>query len=525
MQVMTATAPGRINAKAWLRHGVALTGLLLLTLIAFRSSVMAAVTVWEVSPTYSHCFLILPIVLWLLWEKRPVLESVSPALMPPALLALPVLTLIWWMGELAAINEVQQYAVVMMMQAMIIALLGVPVVRLIWFPVFYLLFLVPTGEYLIAPMQRFAAEFVEICLKLLGVTFYREGTLFELTSGRYEIAEACAGLRFLIATVTLGVLFAYMMFRKIHKTALFLIACVAVPLIGNGLRCVGIIMIAYLSGNEYGAGADHIVYGWGFNVAILVVLGAIGYRFRDEFSDRDDVRPSPPAAPKKLAMVTALAALLLSAGPAIAWWHDNYFTQPDMAAIAQPFQPESWSKGSASTSWKPEFAGADSQAAASIAPSDGVTLPVDLYLGYYARPRPGHSMTAHLNKFWEDQAWTLADSGNATAQFANNPVQFQEWIVTAHAEKRMIWSTYWVNGRFTTSLLKVKLMQAAAALQGHEGQAVVVLSTIMDNTPEEARKRLSTALQQLDQLPARLDQTNRQTKDLAKTSSNAGGTR
>jgi len=59
----------------------------LLTLIAFRSSVMAAVTVWEVSPTYSHCFLILPIVLWLLWEKRPVLESVSPALMPPALLA------------------------------------------------------------------------------------------------------------------------------------------------------------------------------------------------------------------------------------------------------------------------------------------------------------------------------------------------------------------------------------------------------------------------------------------------------
>jgi EpsI family protein len=280
-------------------------------------------------------------------------------------------------------------------------------------------------------------------------------------------------------------------------------------------------MIAYLSGNEYGAGADHIVYGWGFNVAILVVLGAIGYRFRDEFSDKADVPPSSPASPKKLASVTALAALLLSAGPAVAWWHDNYFTQPDMAAIAQPFQPNSWSRGSASTSWSPEFSGADTKAVASI--SDGSALPVDLYLGYYARPRPGHSMTAHLNKFWEDQAWTLADSGNVAAQFANNPVQFQEWIVTAHAEKRMIWSIYWVNGRFTTSLLKVKLMQAAAALQGHEGQAVVVLSTIMDTGPEEARKRLSAALLELDQLPARLDQTNRQS--LAKTSSDAGGMR
>lgn len=505
--MMTAGAP--LTAKAWLRHGVALVGLLLLTLIAFRSSVVAAVTVWEVSPTYSHCFLILPIVLWLIWEKRPALESVSPTLTPLALIVVPVLTLIWWIGELAAINEVQQYAVVMIMQAMIIALLGLPVVRIIWFPVFYLLALVPTGEYLIVPMQNFAAHFTDIGLSLLGVTFYREGTLFELTSGRYEIAEACAGLRFLIATVTLGVLFAYMMFRKIYKIALFLLACVAVPLIGNGLRCIGIIMIAYLSGNEYGAGADHIVYGWGFNVAILVVLGAVGYLFRDEFSDKTVVQPSSAASPKKLASVTALAALLLSTGPALSWWHNNYFTPPDMTAIARPFQPGSWSLGAASTSWRPEFSGADTQAAASI--WDGGGLPVDLYLGYYARPRPGHSMTAHINRFWEGEAWTLADSGNVTAQFAGNPVPFQEWIVTTHAEKRLIWSTYWVNGRFTTSMLKIRLLGAAAALQGHEGQAVIVLSTIMDAGPEEARKRLSAALPELNQLPARLEATNRQT--------------
>jgi hypothetical protein len=67
MQVMTVAVPDRIAAKAWLRHGVALAGLLLLTLVAFRSSVAAAFNVWWVSPTYSHCFLIIPIVLWLIW--------------------------------------------------------------------------------------------------------------------------------------------------------------------------------------------------------------------------------------------------------------------------------------------------------------------------------------------------------------------------------------------------------------------------------------------------------------------------
>jgi EpsI family protein len=282
-------------------------------------------------------------------------------------------------------------------------------------------------------------------------------------------------------------------------------------------------MIAYLTGNEYGAGADHLVYGWGFNVAILVVLGAIGYRYRDEFSDKTAAQSSLPASPQKLAGVTILAALLVSAGPALAWRHDNYFTPPDMAPLARPFQGGSWSQGPASTSWSPEFSGADTQVAASIAPPDGQTQ-VDLYLGYYARPRPGHSMTAHLNRFWEGETtWTLADSGNVTARFAGNPVPFQEWTITSHAQKRLIWSTYWVNGRFTTSMLKIKLLGAAAALQGHEGQAVIVLSTLMDTGPEEARKRLSAALAELNQLPARLDQTNRQTQ--AKISSNAGETR
>ena len=521
--MMTAGAP--LTAKAWMRHTLALAALLCLTLIAFRSSVSAALTVWWVSPTYSHCFLIVPIVIWLIWEKRAVLGRLSPGLTPQALLAMPVLTLAWWMGELAAINEVQQYAVVMMMQAMIIAVLGINIVRVIWFPVFYLLFLVPTGEYLIVPMQHFATRFVDISLNLLGVVHYTEGTTFELTSGRYEIAEACAGLRFLIATVSLGVLFAHMMFRKIHKTIMFLVACVAVPLIGNGLRCVGIILIAYWSGNEYGAGADHIVYGWGFNVAILLVLGAVGFLFRDEFSEKTDVRTCAPAPAGKLALVSGLAALLLSAGPAVAWWHDNQFATPDMTAIAEPFQTTSWSQGVASSSWHPEFSGADTKAVASIIPPDGGASTVDLYLGYYVRPRPGHSMTAHLNNFWEDKVWTLADSGSATAEFAGHPVQFQEWIVTSRMERRMIWSSYWVNGRFTTSLFKVKLRQAAAALQGHEGQAVIVLSTPMDTVPEEARKRLSQALRELNQLPMRLDRTNHQTDDPAKTSSNAGGMR
>jgi len=472
---MTALAlpePNRAVSTAWLRHGAALTALLLFTLITFRASIAAAVQVWQVSPTYSHCFLIIPIVVWLIWEKRAVLGTLAPGLAPQALFFIPFLTLGWWIGELSAINEVQQYAVVAIMQALIVALLGVNIIRVIWFPILYLLFLVPTGEYLIVPMQQFATHFVDASLNILGIIHYTEGTTFELTNGRFEIAEACAGLRFLIATVTLGVLFSYMMFRKIHKTVLFLLACVAVPLIGNGLRCVGIIVLAHFTNNEYGAGADHIVYGWGFNVAILLILGVIGSFFRDEFGEQSNVEINTVVPTARLAMVAVFAAILLSTGPALAWWHDNYFVKPDLAAITQPFRSAGWREAPAPASWRPEFSG-----------------------------------TAHVNKLW-NEGWALSDVSTVSATLAGRRVQFQESIITSPAGKRAVWSSYWVDGRFTTSLFKVKLLQAEAALQGHEGQAVIALSTVIEGTVEDARGRLSGSLLALEQLPVRLDRAN-----------------
>jgi hypothetical protein len=84
----------------------------------------------------------------------------------------------------------------------------------------------------------------------------------------------------------------------------------------------------------------------------------------------------------------------------------------------------------------------------------------------------------------------------------------QEWIVTSPAERRLIWATYWIDGRFTSSPFAVKLMQIPAALQGREGQAIVALSTGVESTDDEARARLSDAMQALRELPGRLNSVN-----------------
>jgi exosortase A len=495
MTALAEAGPG--NAGPWRDHGIALATIIVLIVLAFHDALSAALQVWIVSPTYSHCFLIVPIVAWLVWEKRDALAMIKPAVAPRFLWFVPFLLVLWWLGELSSINEVRQYAVVALIQVMIVTLLGVEVLRVIWFPILFLLFLVPTGEYLIAPMQRFATRFVDISLNLLHIPHYTEGTTFELTNGRFEIAEACAGLRFLVATVTLGVLFSYLVFRKIHKVALFLVASVVVPLIGNGMRCVGIILIAHFTNNEYGAGADHIVYGWGFNVAILLILILLGSFFRDDIHEAIFVpRPNPkPDTFQHLAKVVVIAAVLISAGPAFAWWHNSRSAQPNLGAVAAYLQTGGWQEKSDTGNWSPYFPGADAQLMLST--SSG-TPPIDFFVGYYSRPRTGHTMTAHLNQAWDITAWNRVTNDAGTAPQGRQDIRFRESVINSGYEKRLVWSTYWVNDRFTISPMAVKLLQTRAVFEGREAQAFVALSTPIDGPVEDARARLARQVSAVD---------------------------
>jgi exosortase A len=497
---MTAIAQaGSGNASAWRGHGLALGTIIVLIALAFHDAVSAALQVWIVSPTYSHCFLIIPIVAWLVWEKRDALAMIRPVVAPRFLCFCPFLLILWWMGELSAINEVRQFAVIALIQVMILTFLGVEALRLIWFPILFLLFVVPTGEYLIAPMQGFATHFVDIFLTLLRIPHYTEGTTFELTNGRFEIAEACAGLRFLVATVTLGVLFCYLMFRKAYKVALFLLACVVVPLIGNGLRCVGIILIAHFSNNKYGAGADHIIYGWGFNVAILLVLILLGSFFRDDVQDKVYVSKANPKrdSVQRLAMVMGIAAALISAGPAYAWWHNSRGAAPNMSAIVDILRAGGWQEKTDTGKWSPQFPGADAQLMMSTRPNSG-SQPVDLFFGYYARPRTGHTMTAHLNQAWDIEVWNRVTGDMATAPQGPNKIRFREATINSGYGKRLVWSTYWVNDQFTQSVMAVKLLQAKAVFEGRESQAFFAISTPIEGTIEDSRARLAHEVADID---------------------------
>lgn len=430
-----------------------------------------------------------------------------PVTFPLALLAIPPILLVWLGADFATITEIRQFAVVALLEVAIIAILGLRIFRVVLFPALYLFFLVPFGQYLIPPMQNFATWFTDTGLSLLQVPHFTEGTTIELTNGRFEIAEACAGLRFLIATVALGVLFARLSYRRSRKRLLFLAACVVIPLIGNGLRCLGIIELAHLTNNRVATGADHLVYGWIFNTAILLVLLVIGLRFRDPVISGLDVPESPPhiAFSYGPLMIVALASVLIAAvGPAFADWHERQPIAAHPEKITSRFDLSGWTE-TLNSVWHPDYGDADIELMNRLLPGKPAnTVPIDVAIAYYARNRDGRSLLAARHQPWDPDSWHLVERIAAGARLGADHIPMNEAIIASGSQQRLVWWTYWMGGQFTTSSLTIKLLQLKTTFTGSEDAAMIAFSLPINGATEDAQKQLASALADLTVRPHKL---------------------
>jgi exosortase A len=482
---------------------------MLIALVAFLfwPNISTALTVYWVSPTFSHCYLILPISAWLVWNKREQLRLVRPSIYLPALILIVPLAIGWFLGHLMAINEVQQFALMAMVQVLILTLFGWPVYRALMFPALFLFFLVPTGEYLVPPLQVFTTKFITTFLSLMGIPYYAEGTIVELANGRYQVEEACAGLRFLIATVALGALYAHLTYRKWPKIVLFMAACVIVPIIGNGFRALGIVLLAHYSDNRIAVGFDHLVYGWGFSVAIMLLLFFIGARYRDEFPPAEiSGKTAAPASPGALLAALVISAVAVSAAPAYAMWRENRPPAIDASAFSAPPQYAGWETAQATDAWTPKFGGQDAKLAYSLNRGSFTTPPVDVFIYYYGRARGGRSLIESTNKMWDEERWNAVGSARLTANVGKKPVQFRELEIASAMQHRLVWWTYWARGKFTTSGLDVKIERLKGAFADKDGSALVAVSVPVESgTEEQARAQLAEALAAMNDLPARLE--------------------
>jgi exosortase A len=289
----------------------------------FWTEVASAVRTWEDSTAYNHCWLIAPIAAWLFWMRRDRLAVLSPVPTPAfALLALPG-ALVWLAAERLGIMEGRQLAVFGLAQVLVLTIFGWRFCRAFAAPLAYLVFLVPFGGFLVGPLQHITARLIDFGLDLVGITHYVDGLTIETPTGLFYVAEACAGLRFIVATLAFGALYALVIFRSPWRRLIVMALAIAVPIIANGIRAGGIIVLAEYLGNAQAAAADHIIYGWGFFSVVLLLLILVGLPVREDriAADTKDDPPSRPAGaprPATVAVAGVLGVLAAASGPAAA---------------------------------------------------------------------------------------------------------------------------------------------------------------------------------------------------------------
>jgi exosortase A len=447
----------------------------LLVLVAlFHTEIEAAIGVWYSSTAYSHCFFVLPIVAWLAWDRR---DRVFPLRARPApraaLLGLfPVVA--WLLAERLGIMEGRQLAVIGFVWVLFLATLGWTLFRALLGPLLYLVFLVPFGGFVTGPLQNFTTSFTGVGLDILGIPNDIDAYLIRIPEGAFYVAQACAGLRFLIASLAFGALYGLLMYRSNVKRGLFLLMSLVVPVVANGFRALGIVALGHYVGSAEAVATDHVLYGWVFFSIVIVIEILVGLPFRDDLEPRP--RTMPPPAPddagKRPALVAcgaALAAIVLAplAGQAL----DLRGTGIAPAIALRLRLPPGCAATDAGTTAPGRIV--------EILVCDGQNVTVTV------RAIPAGASPATVIRTLD----ALAGTGSGGDEDRVIPISFadarpRDWTVVANdGEQRMTTGALWVNNQVVGAGLRTRIALARANLFGGGTPSVIVAFEVQPPSP------------------------------------------
>lgn len=381
----------------WLQALVRLGLVWFALILAFRSDWAAMFDQWWNSSTYNHILLVPVIIAWLLWQRRETALGLPPKPSPWGLVATALAAFVWVLGAFSGFDLLRQAGVVGLLPATALLLLGPRVFAAVLFPMVYFAFLVPFGDELVPPLQMITAKITIALVRLTEVPAVIDGVFIDTPAGLFEVAEACSGVKFLIAMVALGVLVANQCFISWRRRGLFLALCIIAPILANGVRAWATVFAAQYVGAERAAGFDHIVYGWIFFALVIAAILALSWRYFDRAVD------DPLVDATKLAQSRVLDGLerariplagAVTGGALILAAADGWAQAADRLAAPLPqqiflpavpgwqrvdFEPE--------FAWEPRALGADHRLIGSYADARG--RKVDVFVALYASQKNG----------------------------------------------------------------------------------------------------------------------------------------
>ncbi|UCV26655.1 exosortase A [Ferribacterium limneticum] len=462
---------------AWQRTLPLLLALIGWILFWYWETLSAMVGIWERSDTYAHAFIVPPIALWLIWRKRDELLALQPNASGWLAIPLAVATFLWLLGQLTAVNALTQFALVVTLILAIMSLLGLKISRHIAFPLFFLLFSVPIGDFMMPKLMDWTAAFTVTALRATGIPVYQEGNQFVIPSGNWSVVEACSGIRYIIASVTVGTLFAYLNFVSLRRRLLFILVSILVPVVANWLRAYMIVMLGHFSGNKLAVGVDHLIYGWVFFGVVMMAMFMIGARWAEEPASSHPAPWTVTSTGKSGWLASLIIALVAAAGP-LAFTAIDQLDKANEPRLAPLTLSDGWQEHPPFASWHPAFDAPPAKFQAAFSKDNKF---VGLYVAYYRNQDYQRKLVTSTNTLvtTNDSVWSVISRDTASTSIDGLPAVVRTAQLlgrdTTPPTNLIVWQWYWINGKLVTSDAEAKIQTALSRLRGAGDDSAVIM--------------------------------------------------
>ncbi|MFP6654915.1 MAG: exosortase/archaeosortase family protein, partial [Myxococcota bacterium] len=253
-------------------------GFILMLLAVYYPILRNMVHHWSIVEDYQHGFIVAPLAVYFAYQRRWDLEDAviktSWLGLIPMFIGLASLTI----GRLGTELMTMRAGFVFALIGLVLLLLGREVFKILAFSLFFLFLMVPLPQSLVNtiafPLQLIAAKFAVWSLQEIGIPALLEGNIIHLARAELFVAEACSGLRSLMALITLGVVFAYFFNRGTLWIQIILVgSTIPIAIAVNAFR---VALTGYLShqfGQEFATSVIHDFQGiFTFGMALFALL-------------------------------------------------------------------------------------------------------------------------------------------------------------------------------------------------------------------------------------------------------------
>lgn len=227
----------------------------------------------------AHGPIVLAVALWLLYNKwNEIADSIEYA--PTPALGWPVLVfalLLYALGRSQDILIFEIGSLIPLLAGLLLVFFGKPTLLRLWFPLFFMLFMIPLPGVLVdtitQPMKMGVSWAAEHLLYALGYPIARTGVI--LVIGQYQllVADACAGLHSLFTLEALGLLYLNLVKHdSLSRNITLAILIVPISFCANVIRVIVLTLITYHFGDEAGQGFLHGFAGMVLFISALILI-------------------------------------------------------------------------------------------------------------------------------------------------------------------------------------------------------------------------------------------------------------